>query len=58
MRPVESQLARQLQDDRIADVRRLAPEERLRAFLAHCRLVSKLYEAGKRHLAEEPQRKP
>lgn len=56
MPAMESKLARQLEEDLIAAVRRLTPEERLRAFLAHCRLVSELQEAGRRHRAQEPQR--
>lgn len=46
---MESKLARQLRDELLAAMERLTPEERLRAFLAHCRLVSELYEAGRRH---------
>ena len=49
--PMESKLARQLQDDLIAAIGRLSPEDRLSAFLAHCRLVTELYEAGRRQRA-------
>ncbi len=52
---MESKLARQLQDDLIAAIGRLSPEARLKAFLAHCRLVTELYEAGRRHRARPSQ---
>jgi len=48
---MESKLARQLREDLIASVRRLTPEERLKAFVTHNRLVSELYQAGQRHRA-------
>ena len=47
--------SRQLQDDLIAAIGRLSPEDRLKAFLAHCRLVTELYEAGRRHRARPSQ---
>jgi len=37
---MQSKLARQLQEDLIAAMQRLSPEQRLQAFLAHCRLTS------------------
>ena len=49
--PMKSKLARQLQDDLITAIGRLSPEDRLKAFLAHCRLVTELYEAGRRQRA-------
>jgi hypothetical protein len=55
MAAMESKLTRQLEDDLISAVQRLTPEERLRAFLAHCRLVSELREAGRRHRAGSPR---
>jgi hypothetical protein len=55
MPAMESKLARQLEDDLIAAAQRLTPEERLRAFLAHCRLMSELLEAGRRHRAGPPR---
>ena len=55
IKPMESKLARQLQDDLIAAIGRLSPEARLKAFLAHCRLVTELYEAGRRHRARPSQ---
>jgi hypothetical protein len=55
---MESNLAKQLEAERIAAERQRSPEERLRAFLAHNRLVSRLHEAARRELARGPQRKP
>jgi len=52
---MESKLARQLQDDLIAAIGRLSPEDRLKAFLAHCRLVTELCEAGRQHRARPSQ---
>jgi hypothetical protein len=48
MPAMESKLARQLQEDLIVAVRRLTPEERLRAFLAHSRLMAELHAAARR----------
>jgi hypothetical protein len=46
---MQSKLAKQLQEDLIAAMQRLSPEQRLQAFLAHCRLMSELQEAGRSH---------
>jgi hypothetical protein len=46
MAAMESKLARQSEQDLIALMRRLTPEERLNAFLAHCQLMMELYQAG------------
>lgn len=48
---MKSKLASQLENDLIVAVQHLTPEERLRAFLAHCRLMSELLEAGRRYRA-------
>jgi hypothetical protein len=41
---VKSQLAQKTDRDLIEASQRLSPEERLNAFLTHCRLVMELYE--------------
>jgi len=43
---VESKIARQLRDELIDATRRLTPEQRLHAFLAHCQLMMELFRAG------------
>ena len=43
---MESKLAKDAERALIEATQRLSPEERLNAFLAHCRLVTELYEAG------------
>lgn len=43
---MESKIAQQAREDLIAGTRSLTPEQRLQAFLRHCRLVMKLYRAG------------
>jgi len=45
---MESKIAQQAREDLIAGTRSLSAEQRLQAFLRHCRLVMKLYRAGKR----------
>ncbi len=37
----------------IETARRLTPEERLNAFLVHCRLLAELYQAGEQIRAQE-----
>jgi hypothetical protein len=54
---MESKLARQLEEDLILAMRRLTPEDRLRAFLAHCRLVNELHEAARRHRSRPPRQR-
>jgi hypothetical protein len=44
---MESKLAKEAEQALIEATQRLRPEERLNAFLEHCRLVTQLYEAGK-----------
>jgi hypothetical protein len=43
---VKSQLAQKTDRDLIEASQRLSPEERLNAFLTHCRLVMELYETA------------
>jgi hypothetical protein len=44
---MESKLAQEAERALIDATQRLSPEERVNAFLAHCRLVMELYEVGK-----------
>lgn len=53
---VDSKLTRQLQEDLVVAMRRLTPEERLRAFVAHGRLMTELNEAGRRHRSQAASR--
>lgn len=43
---MESKVAKEAERALVEATQRLSPEERLNAFLAHCRLVMELYEAG------------
>jgi hypothetical protein len=43
---MESKVAKEARLALLADARRLTPEQRLNAFLAHCQLVMELYAAG------------
>lgn len=43
---MESILANVDEQDLVDATQRLSPEERLNAFLVHCRLMTELYEAG------------
>jgi hypothetical protein len=45
---MESKLAKEAEQELVAATQRLSPEERVNAFLTHCRLVMDLYEAGQR----------
>jgi hypothetical protein len=45
---MESKLANEAERALIEATQRLSPEERLNAFLEHCRLVTQLYEAGQK----------
>jgi hypothetical protein len=42
----------------IEATQRLSPEERLNAFLAHCRLVMELYDAGQKAQGRSTQLPP
>jgi hypothetical protein len=44
---MRSKLAEESRKALIADTKRLTPEERLRAFARHSKLVTQLYDAGK-----------
>jgi hypothetical protein len=45
---MESRIAKDAERALVEATQRLSPEERLNAFLAHCRLVMELLEAGRR----------
>jgi hypothetical protein len=45
---MESKLAKEAERALVDATQRLSPEGRLNAFLAHCRLVMELHEAGKK----------
>ena len=45
---MESKVAKEAERALVEATQRLSPEERLNAFLAHCRLVMELYEAGQK----------
>ncbi len=56
---MESKLAKEAERALIEATQRLRPEERLNAFLEHCRLVTQLYEAGQKiRPSGVPQPKP
>jgi hypothetical protein len=54
---MESKLANEAKLALIAAARRLTPEERLNAFLAHCQLMMELHAAGQklRSMARKPR---
>ncbi len=45
---MESKVAKEAERALVEATQRLSPEERLNAFVAHCRLVTELYEAGQK----------
>jgi hypothetical protein len=45
---MESKIAKEAERALVEATQRLSPEERLNAYLEHCRLVTELYEAGQR----------
>ena len=45
---MESKIAKEAERALIEATQRLSPEERVNAFLAHCRLVMELFEAGQK----------
>ena len=53
-RRLKSSLANDLQQDLIEQARRMLPEERLRAFAEHSRLMVLLMHAGRRYRAGHP----
>lgn len=52
---MESKIATIAERGLVEATQRLSPEERLNAFLVHCRLVTELYEAGEKMRASGPQ---
>jgi hypothetical protein len=52
---MESKIAKSAERALVEATQRLSPEERLNAFLVHCRLVTELYEAGQEIRARVPQ---
>lgn len=55
---MESKLARQQKSALFEAVQRLTPEQRLEAFLAHCRLLTALYQAGLAQRSTTPRQRP
>jgi len=53
---MESKVAKQAERALVEATQRLSPEERLNAFLAHCRLVIELHEAGQKVQRRSTQR--
>jgi hypothetical protein len=53
---MESKVAKDAERALVEATQRLTPEERLNAFLAHCRLVMELFEAGQRARGSPMQR--
>jgi hypothetical protein len=54
---MESRVAKEAERALVEATQRLTPEERLNAFLTHCRLMMELYQAG-RKLYGEPVKSP
>ena len=52
---MESKVAKEAERALVEATQRLSPEERLNAFLAHCRLVVELYEAGQKARSQSAQ---
>lgn len=55
---MESKVAKEAERALVEATQRLSPEERLNAFLEHCRLVTQLYEAGREVRSRTSPRKP
>jgi hypothetical protein len=53
---MQSNLAIQQRLALLAAVRRLTPEQRLDAFLVHCRLMAELYRSGRDQRQPPPRR--
>jgi hypothetical protein len=51
---MESKLAKEAERMLVEATQRLSPEERMNAFVAHCRLVMDLYEAGQKLRTHAP----
>ena len=55
---MESKVAKEAERALVEATQRLSPEERLNAFVAHCRLVVELYEAGQKARSQPAQQQP
>jgi hypothetical protein len=55
---MESKVARDAERALVEATQRLSPEERVNAFLAHCRLVMELFEAGQKAQGRQAQLRP
>jgi hypothetical protein len=55
---MESKLANEAKLALIAAARRLTPEQRLNAFLAHCQLMMELYAVGQKLRASAQKPRP
>jgi hypothetical protein len=55
---MESKVAKEAERALIEATQRLSPEERLNAFLEHCRLVTQLYETGQKMRSRPSSQKP
>jgi hypothetical protein len=53
---MQSKLANEAERALVEATQHLSPEERLNAYLAHCRLVMELYEAGEKIRSQALQR--
>jgi peroxiredoxin family protein len=49
---MESKVAKEAEQALVEATQRMSPEQRVNAYLAHCRLVMQLYEAGRRLRAD------
>ncbi len=52
---MKSTLAKEAEQALVEATQRLSPEERVNAFLEHCRLVMELYEAGQKLRSGSPR---
>jgi hypothetical protein len=55
---MESKVAKEAERALVEATQRLSPEERLNAFVAHCRLVMELYEAGQKTRSQPARPQP
>jgi hypothetical protein len=55
---MESKLATEAERALVQATQRLSPEERVNAFLVHCRLITELYEAGEKIRADALKQQP
>jgi hypothetical protein len=55
---MQSKLAKEAERALVEATQRMSPEQRVNAYLAHCRLVTQLYEAGKKLRAETARPAP